>query len=154
MPQTHVKVYFFHPSQYHQEKVFSFIKNGIPKEKNSAIVYSIPCPDCRSSYVGETWKKVGAGFSLYRKDILRRKIIIFLWPCTPQRYFNIAKIVGRKEDERKLFFLYLTPIIIMISTLCRMYRRAGTFLRDRKIERDCENKAKIGISENLGILPS
>jgi hypothetical protein len=50
-----------------QNLFFSRIKDKIPLEKNSGVVYPIPCSNCPEIYVGETRQLLAARLSQHKK---------------------------------------------------------------------------------------
>jgi len=49
--------------------VFSRVKDRIPKEKRSGVVYKIPCLGCSGVYLGETEQHLEKRISLHRYDL-------------------------------------------------------------------------------------
>lgn len=98
-----------------KEKYFSYMKDKIPNEQKSGVIYVVPCSNCPSSYVGETCQKVKARLSQHKNDVSNQKDNTALATHALEKghvfNFNRTKIVGSEENDKKRKILEVINII-------------------------------------------
>ena len=55
------------------ERLHTRLKDRIPKEEKSAIVYEIPCQHCNAKYIGHTNQRLLVRLKQHKRDCARRK---------------------------------------------------------------------------------
>nr|VZI36152.1 unnamed protein product [Spirometra erinaceieuropaei] len=78
-------------------------KDQLPATEQSAVVYSIPCPDCGARYVGETGKRLCTRLHEHQLAVNREDKLSMVYGHIQQEkhsfVFGEASVIGRASDK-------------------------------------------------------
>ena len=98
-----------------RQRYFSKIKDLTPKEKNSGVVYEVPCSGCPKVYVGETSQLLKLRLSQHANDIQHQKRHTALADHSYETGhvfdFKDTKIVGYERNDKKRKLLEVVNIV-------------------------------------------
>ena len=112
-----------------EQKIFTGLKDKIKKEKNSNLIYKIPCKDCDKCYIGETKQLLQKRLNQHKNDIKNNKENTALAVhANIEKHnfdFEATKILDFENNSKKRKISECIYILINITQLILKKTRKG-----------------------------